>query len=395
MDFLKQFPQVWQKEWEQNNYGEATPIQKQSFRFLHEGQSMIGVSPTGSGKTLAYLLPLLLNVEKDQPSQLLILLPSQELAMQVFHVTNQWGQLLGLKTQSLIGGANVKRQVEKLKQKPEILIATPGRLLELIKSKKVKAHLFQMVVFDEIDHFLQKNSDQSIFEELIKTFPKEIQVVCFSATAHEKQKEMEDYFQRKFVIVDVRSEDQTTAHLFHSYIQVSKRKRTDLLRKLAYIPGFRAIVFLNHVDELGAVSEKLTYEKITHATLASDQSKEERKQSIQRFTKKEVTFLLTTDVGARGLDFPDLTIVVQYDPTFSKDRYTHRSGRVGRMGKEGFVFTMIDERQLLDLKKMAADLHLPIEESFVYEGRLWSDPPVKKKEDKKNQSVKKKKRKKK
>lgn len=394
MEFLERLPHVWKNEWEKMGFEKGTAIQNQVFQPLLQGESVIGVSPTGSGKTLAYLLPLLMKVEKGKASQLVILLPSQELAMQVFHIANQWGKLLELRTQSLIGGANVKRQIEKLKQKPEVLVATPGRLLELIKSKKIKTPLFQTIVFDEIDHFLQKNSDRTLFEQLIKTFPKTLQVVCFSATADKKQAEIEAYFQKEMTIVNVKETDSSTANLSHHYLLVSKRKRVDMLRRLAYVPGFRAIIFFNHVDELGIVSNKLTYEKIDHVTLASDESKETRKQSIQRFSKKEVPFLLTTDVGARGLDFSALEAVVQYDPVFSEDRYVHRSGRVGRMGKAGMVLTFVDERQLPDLKKMTDQLSISLEETFVYGGRLWSAPPEPTLERQKKKAVKKKKKKK-
>lgn len=136
MTFIKNTPEAWQEHWQASGFSEPSIIQAKSFQPLKEKQNVLGISPTGSGKTLAYVLPLLLNIEKAQGSQLLILAPSQELAMQISQVVRDWASLLQLKTQLLIGGANVSRQVEKLKKKPEILVGTPGRVLELIKAKK-------------------------------------------------------------------------------------------------------------------------------------------------------------------------------------------------------------------------------------------------------------------
>lgn len=376
MNLVKELPTNWQEQWQKLGFTEPTSIQKESFPLLKDKKSVVGISPTGSGKTLAYLLPLLLNIQKGTGAQLVILLPSQELAVQVAQVAQVWGQLLDLKVQSIIGGANVKRQVEKLKQKPEILVATPGRLLELIKIKKVKPHLIQTLVLDEVDHLLTgQGQEQTVTQEVVKTFPRDIQVVCVSATAHQVLNKIEQLFSNDFTVLDVRQEDTSTTNLHHAYIQVPKRKRSDILRRLAYVPDFRAIVFFNQLEELGLVSDKLNYEHVPHVTLASDQSKIERKRSIELFSEQKVPFLLTTDIAARGLDFQELTYIIQYDPTISMDSYVHRSGRIGRMGREGMVITLANEMDVTDLKKVCKKLQVDLDEVFVYEGKLWLEKP--------------------
>lgn len=151
---LTQLPEVWQQRWEKNDFNDFSLIQESTFQQLSDGLDVLGISPTGSGKTLAYLLPLLQKVVKGDGNQLLILTSSQELSMQVFEVAKEWAQDLKLTVQSVIGGANVKRQIEKLKQKPEILVGTSGRVLELIKQKKIKVQQIKMVVFDEADRSL-------------------------------------------------------------------------------------------------------------------------------------------------------------------------------------------------------------------------------------------------
>ena len=130
MTIIQNFPQEWQEKWEQENFKDPTNIQEQLFAPLREKESVLGISPTGSGKTLAYLLPLLLNVEKGEGNQLLILLPSQELASQVAEVVREWITPLDLNIQTIIGGANLSRQVDRLKKRPEVLVGTPGRVLE-------------------------------------------------------------------------------------------------------------------------------------------------------------------------------------------------------------------------------------------------------------------------
>lgn len=173
------WPDAWQKLWQEAGFSAPSLIQDTVYEPLAQGQSLIGVSPTGSGKTLAYLLPLLGKVKPKEGNQLLILTSSQELAMQVTEVARLWGQAIGLAVQPLIGGANTKRQVEKLKAKPEVLVGTPGRVLELIKAKKIKSQQIDMLVLDEVDQLL-KEGQLGLAAKINQTLTKQAQRCFFS-----------------------------------------------------------------------------------------------------------------------------------------------------------------------------------------------------------------------
>src|SRR5699024_5763936 len=156
-----------QKNWQEAGFQKPALIQSKVFTAITEGKNLVGIAPTGSGKTLAYLLPLFNKLVPGNPSQLLVLTSSQELAMQVVEVARKWLAGSGMKVQPLIGGANVKRQQEALKKKPEVLIGTPGRVLELITAKKIKAPTIKTIVFDEVDQLVQGQSLQLI-QQIVK-----------------------------------------------------------------------------------------------------------------------------------------------------------------------------------------------------------------------------------
>ncbi|WP_314065753.1 DEAD/DEAH box helicase [uncultured Vagococcus sp.] len=379
MEFVTNLPQPWQTYWNELGYEAPSVIQAKCYDALMAKQNLVGVSPTGSGKTVAYLLPLLQRVRAGEGNQLLILLPSQELAVQVATVAKNWADLVGIKVQSLIGGANVKRQVDKLKEKPEVLVGTPGRVHELIKTKKVKAHLLQTIVLDEVDQLIEV-SELNATKHILKAVSNDSQLVCVSATAVDIQERLESKWSDAMVVVDVTAEDQSAGQVTHNFIRVAPRKRLEMLKKLAFVNGFKAIVFFNELQEMGSVADKLAYQGVPNVTLASDQNKMERKLALSAFAEGKVSLLLTTDIAARGLDFIALPFVLHYDVPYSVESYTHRSGRTGRMGKDGTVLAFAGEYELKDLKKVSKGHDLT--ELAVHSAKLVPATAVDKKADK-------------
>lgn len=369
-----QLPEVWQQRWEKEGFTKPTLIQTRMAELIKEDKSVLGISPTGSGKTLAYLLPALQRVTPGEGNQLLILLPSQELASQVAQVARDWGKDISLNVQTLLGGANIKRQLERLKKRPEVLVGTPGRVLELIKAKKIKAHLITTLVLDEIDD-LVKDREYNATKSIIKSVMGETQIIGVSATGEAVIPQLASIFKVEPEIVDVTKEDDTKGIIHHQYIVTPIRKRSEVLRRLAHIEGFRGLVFFNQLSELGAASERLDFLGIRHQTLASDQHQSERKKAIQDFSDGRVSLLLTTDIGARGLDFSDLYYVVQYDMVQDSDTYIHRSGRIGRMGKDGAVISLVNDRELREFKKMLTSIGRSGEEVFASHGQLYIERP--------------------
>ncbi|MDT2704584.1 DEAD/DEAH box helicase [Enterococcus dispar] len=377
-------PEALLQQWQKAEYKDASLIQERVFLPLKERKNVVGVAPTGSGKTVAYLLPILMQLNPSSGNQLLILTASQELAMQVVETVRFWTENMALKVQPLIGGANTKRQLEKLKEKPEILVGTAGRVLELMKTKKIKSHQLQTVVFDEADQLLTGQALE-IAKGILQHLDKSCQLNFFSATALAVLPEIKSFTQDNLTLIDVTQEDESQGEVAHLYLITSKRKKADTLRKLLHVKDFRSLIFFNEVTELGAVAEKLQFHHLPVATLASDQNKMLRKTALNAFREAKINGLLTTDVAARGLDLADLPMVVNAEIPMDDASYLHRAGRVGRMGKKGTVITLVAENELSYLKKMAKKLALPLTEIFLYEGKFVTERPVMNENEKKSQ----------
>lgn len=359
--------------WEQHGFHTLTPIQEKTQELIKEGTDIVAISPTGTGKTLAYVVPILERVKADRTLQALIVAPSQELAQQIGTVIREW-KSPEIRVQVLAGGANVKRQVEKLKEKPEIVVGTPGRLLELSKLRKLKLHQVELLVLDEADYLLDPEQLNNT-RELVKKLPSERQVLCFSAT---KNKNLEEV-NKQPTFVEVSEGNAAHANVIHGYIECPTRKRDEVLRKLAFSENAnQALVFVNSIANAALLGEKLSFHQVPVALLSSDAHQTERKKAIDLFKKGQIPFLLSTDVAQRGIDIEELPLVIHYDIADSTDQYTHRSGRTGRMGKDGLVLSLVNDRELRDLKKVAGKHKLvPFE---LYAGQLKPVEQLKKKE---------------
>ena len=344
---ISQFPQAWQEQLANLKFSELTAIQKQIFEPISQGDNVLGVSPTGTGKTLAYLFPTLLNVTPKKSQQLLILAPNTELAGQIFEVTKTWAEPLNLTAQLFISGSSQKRQIERLKKGPEILIGTPGRVFELVKLKKIKMMNVNTIVLDEFDELLG-DSQYHFVENIIKRVPRDHQMVYMSAT----NKVDADTLAENTLTIDL--SDQKLEQIAHYYITVDKRDRLELLRKFSNIPEFRGLVFFNSLSDLGAAEERLQFNNVQAISLASDINVKFRKVILEKFKNHDISLLLATDLVARGIDIDNLEYVINFDLARDKEIYTHRAGRTGRMGKAGIVITFITHKEeLKKLKKYA------------------------------------------
>jgi len=316
---FKNFPEQWQNLLKEKGITTETAIQKELFTPITEGENILGISPTGTGKTLAYLFPLLLSLKPKKAQQLLILAPNSELAGQIFDVTKQWAEPLGITAQLFLSGSSQKRQIERLKKGPEILIGTPGRVFELIKLKKIKMMNVNTIVLDE-------------FDELLSDSHQELDTIK------------------------------------HYYISVDKRNRVELLRKFSNIPNFRGLVFFNSLSDLGATEERLQFNGASAVSLASDINVKFRKVILEKFKNHEISLLLGTDLLARGIDIENLEVVINFDIPRDREAYTHRSGRTGRMGNEGRVISLVSHpEELKKLKKFAKVSEIVLKNQEIHE----------------------------
>ncbi|MFR3686377.1 MAG: DEAD/DEAH box helicase [Enterococcus sp.] len=380
------FAPFLQKNWEEAGFQKPALIQSKVYSLISEGKNLVGIAPTGSGKTLAYLLPLINNLKAGDPSQVLVLTSSQELAMQVVEVARNWISGSGMKVQPLIGGANVKRQQEALKKKPELLVGTPGRVLELITAKKIKAPNIKTLVFDEVDQLVQGQSLQLI-RNILKATDNNAQHLYFSATADVVLDEL-NKIESELIVIDVSEEDDSQGEVQHFYLETSDRKKVDQLRRLLNIPDFWGMIFFNQLTDMGSAEEKLLFHQLPVASLASDQSKLSRKGAIEQFKKHQTLGLLTTDLASRGLDIEALPFVINVDVPLSEESYLHRAGRVGRMGNAGVVISFVTPQEKSDLVKIAKNMNLKLAPIYLFGGELLTEEPLKQSEPKKKKSKK-------
>lgn len=340
---ISQFPSAWQKKLAQLNFSELTDIQEKVFVPISQGDNVLGISPTGTGKTLAYLLPALLKLKPKKSQQLLILSPNTELAGQIFEVTKEWAEPLGLTAQLFLSGSSQKRQIERLKKGPEILIGTPGRVFELIKLKKIKMMNVDTIILDEFDELLG-DSQYHFVSKITNHVPRDHQMIYMSATNKVDQSVLAE----NTITIDL--SDQKLDTISHYYISVDKRERVELLRKFSNIPDFRGLVFFNSLSDLGANEERLQFNQASAVSLASDVNVKFRKVILEKFKNHEIALLLATDLVARGIDIENLEYVINFEVARDRETYTHRAGRTGRMGKTGAVITFVTHPE--DLKKL-------------------------------------------
>ncbi len=352
---------------------EPTDIQKKMIPEAIAGQNMIARSQTGTGKTLAYLLPALAKLEPEKKGlQTLIIVPTQELAMQVVEVARALTKEQPIVIDAFIGGANIKRQLERLKkQKPQLAVGTPGRLLELIEMKKLKVHEAEIVIVDEADRMVVEQPSWEATLQIARRTGRDAQYLFVSATIPANFAQMVGDVIPFLVEVEAEGGLLHTEKVEHLYIRVDERERIDMVRRLIHAESIqKGIVFANKLETVNETVEKLSYRKINVLALSSDQSKQERERALQQFRQGEVNILVATDLAARGLDVDDVTHIIQLDPPANSDSYLHRAGRTGRIGKEGTVMTLIAMKDEYKVDKYHRDLNIVLKECVLTHGKL-------------------------
>ena len=369
--FIENMKPFIQEAWKKSAFAQPTTIQAEAVPPALEGRDIIAESPTGTGKTLAYLLPVLEKIDPDkQAVQAVILASSQELVMQILSEIQKWAEGSGIKAASFIGGANVQRQLEKLKKHPHIALGTPGRVLELIKQKKLKMHEVKTVVLDEGDQLLVKEHTQTV-QNIVKSTLKERQVLLFSATLPPVVEQLAKELTADAEVIRVEKDETIqAAGVDHIYFVAEARDKIKMLEKISRLEDIKALVFVKDIGNLTVMAEKLDFKNISSSTLHSDLSKFDRQKAIKNFRTGKTNMLIATDVAARGLDIKGVTHVVHFDFPKDMNQYVHRSGRTGRFGAGGTVISLVTEREERELKKMAKELGLTAEKKVMHGGQI-------------------------
>ena len=339
---------------------EPTAIQVEAIPALLAGKNAYLSAETGTGKTLAYLLPLFAQIDPGQRAlQVIIVVPTHELAMQIFAVGRDLAQQAGLhiRVQALIGGVSTKRQLEKLKSKPHIIVGTPGRISELIKIRKIKPHTVKSIIVDEVDRLLVGESLTEI-RGIIKATLRERRLVFVSATQRAETSQEAAVLAPDLVQIRAGA-DQVNAAIEHFYIECEERDKPEVLRKLlrALRPE-RAIVFMHRTANAEVLAAKLAHHQIAVVDLHGAHDNARRKKAIDDFRQADAKVLIASDIAARGLDIRGVSHVFNFDiPTQSKD-YLHRVGRTSRAGSAGCAVSLMTAQELRLVKRYRSELDI-------------------------------------
>lgn len=338
-----------------NNMGfeEPTPIQEKAVPAGLEGRDLIGQAQTGTGKTTAFGIPLveLLHADRDQV-QGVVLAPTRELAVQVAEELNRIGHFKGIRALPIYGGQEISRQIRALKNRPHIIVGTPGRLMDHMRRRTIRLGQVSLVVLDEADEMLNMGFIEDI-ETILKDIPEERQTLLFSATMPGPIRVLAQRFMKNPELIRVESRQVTVPRLRQSYIEVGERQKFDALCSLldAQSPE-RTIIFgrtRRRVDEL---SEGLSKRGYSAAGIHGDMAQSQRDRVMRRFKEGTVEMLIATDVAARGLDISDVTHIYNFDIPQDPEGYVHRVGRTGRAGKTGVAVTLVTPREIGHLKNI-------------------------------------------
>ena len=323
-----------------------TDIQTKMIPAIMTGKDVVGRSETGSGKTLAYLLPIFQNIDPNvRGTQAIILTPTHELAAQVHRQAELLAKNAGANVGCalIIGTARLQRQVERLREKPPIVVGSTGRILDLIKRKKIQAHLVKTIVLDEGDRLLEDGNFAAV-QAVIKTTLRDRQLVLLSASVGgETQQRAKEIMKEDALFVEGASQvGQVPDTIFHYFIMTAPREKFLMLRKvLAGEKPKKAMVFLNNPENIEVTVDKLNYHGIKAAGIYGQVGKLDRKTALDDFREGRVQVLVASDIGARGLDIPDVTHVINLDIPEDPTHYLHRAGRCGRQGQTGCAISIV------------------------------------------------------
>lgn len=338
-------------------FTEATQIQQKAIPIMLEGKDLVGRSNTGTGKTAAFGIPAIMKIEQGKKGvQVLILCPTRELAMQACDEMKKFAAYMPwVKPCAVYGGASMERQISELKRGANIVVGTPGRIMDHIGRNTLRLDRIGTVVLDEADEMLNMGFREDI-EEILKYVPEERQTVLFSATMPPPIMAITQEYQKDPVLIRIESKARTVDSIEQKYFEVPMGRKTDALRMLliAYEPEL-AMVFCNTKKMVDELTEALVSKGFKAAGLHGDMKQASRTQVLDAFKSGRINILIATDVAARGIDVDDVDIVFNYDLPQDNEYYIHRIGRTGRAGKSGTAFTIISgRRQFFELKNIAA-----------------------------------------
>jgi ATP-dependent RNA helicase DeaD len=333
---------------EELGFENPTPIQQKVIpTFLGNENDIVGLAQTGTGKTAAFGLPIIEQIDlKNKSVQALVLAPTRELCMQISRDLQEYSRYVkGVKVVPVYGGASIDTQIRALKKGAQIVVATPGRMLDLLKRRAANISNLQIAVLDEADEMLNMGFRDEL-DGILETTPKNKRTLLFSATMPREVARIAKNYMRDPIQITIGKQNAGAENVRHIYYQVHARDRYLALKRIADInPDIYGIVFCRTRTETKEVADKLIKDGYNADAIHGDLSQSQRDYVMKKFREKSLQMLVATDVAARGIDVNDITHVINYNLPDELEIYTHRSGRTGRAGKSGISIAIVNYRE--------------------------------------------------
>lgn len=351
-----------------------TEVQYLSINKILENKDLLVKSQTGSGKTLAYLLPIFEKIDTTKrETQVLILAPTHELVMQIDNQAKLLSKNsnIDVTSFSVIGEVNIQKQIKNLKSiKPHIVVGTCGRILDLIKQKKLKSHTIKTIILDEVDSLLSSNNT-SVVKDIVKTTLRDRQLLGFSASLDKNTIEICNDIMKELEIIETKKELIVNPNINHMYLYGDRRDKFTLLRKsLAATKPKKAIVFVNDENSIEVITSKLNYHKYKAIGIFGKMTKEDRKNALNSFKIGKSNILVSSDLSARGLDIIDITHVFNLDFPTSENEYIHRCGRTARGNRKGDAISIVTNQNLSMIRDYKRSFKIDIKPMKLKDGKL-------------------------
>ena len=347
-----------------------TPIQKRAIPTILNRDDVIGSAQTGTGKTAAFCIPILeilSNRKQNKGIKALVLTPTRELAIQISDNLNLYGKNLPIKHSLIYGGVKQHRQVQQIQKGVDILIATPGRLIDLMNQGYIDLGNLEILVLDEADRMLDMGFIHDI-RKVIKQTPPSRQNIFFSATIPKGMQKLIASFMRNPVKIDADATDESKADIDQYVYHVNKKKKSALLKHIISEKEMdNVLVFSRTKHGANRIVKDLLKSGISAEAIHGNKSQQRRERALNNFKRKTTKVLVATDIAARGIDINDLPFVINFELPEVSETYTHRIGRTGRAGSKGYAFSMCDvaERKYLkNINKISAKRLMAIEHPF-------------------------------
>ncbi|QJC38638.1 DEAD/DEAH box helicase [Enterobacteriaceae endosymbiont of Donacia fulgens] len=352
-------------------YVEPSPIQKKCIPYLLSSKDVLGIAQTGSGKTAAFILPLLNNLDLSiKKTQILILTPTRELAIQVTKATSLFAKYLkGISILALYGGQSYQVQFKRLKLGVQIIIATPGRLLDHVKRKTVNLFKLTSLVIDEADEMLRMGFIEDV-EKILSTIPKKHQTSLFSATMPKRIKHITKKFMVNPYEIFIKSDIKTIPDIKQTYWLINSKKIDALMKFLETENFTAALIFVKTKTSTIEIADKLKQFNYNSAALNGDMNQNNREKTLEKFRNGKLDILIATDIAARGLDVNRIDLVINYDIPMDIESYIHRIGRTGRAGRQGKSLSFIEYKEKRLLKNIEYKIKCNINEVLLPNNKI-------------------------